>query len=220
MNYFISDLHLGHKNCLIFDNRPFKSITEHDNQIIENWNHQVNPSDDVYLLGDISWYDADKTAKIFAELNGNIHLIKGNHDGKLLKNRELRSRFCEIADYKELYIGPKTGIVLCHYPMPCFKNHHYCWYHFYGHVHNGTEDELMNQTKQQIITQYNVPCNMYNVGCMMPYMMYTPQTFDYIISSEDEDMMKKNCADIFNINSSVNANVICLGKSTGGKGFA
>ena len=37
MNYFISDLHFGHKNCLAYDNRPFQDIEEHDKAIIENW---------------------------------------------------------------------------------------------------------------------------------------------------------------------------------------
>lgn len=51
MNYFISDLHLGHKNVLKFDNRPFINIEEHDKTIIDNWNSKVNDNDDVYVLG-------------------------------------------------------------------------------------------------------------------------------------------------------------------------
>lgn len=96
MNYFISDLHVGHTNVLSFDNRPFKSIEEHDEALIKNWNSVVGMDDDVYLLGDISWHNATKTIEIFNRLNGHIHLIKGNHDSRLLKNRELQSRFCEI----------------------------------------------------------------------------------------------------------------------------
>ena len=52
MNYFIADLHLGHKNCLRFDNRPFKTIEEQDNYVIENWNKKITVNDDVYILGD------------------------------------------------------------------------------------------------------------------------------------------------------------------------
>ena len=83
MNYFIADLHLGHKNCIFFDSRPFKTMEEHDETIIKNWNNTVGIDDDVYLLGDISWYNTTKTTEIFNNLNGNIHLIKGNHDDRL-----------------------------------------------------------------------------------------------------------------------------------------
>ena len=138
-NYFIADLHLGHKNVLSFDNRPFKDIDENDSVIIANWNYAVGIDDDIYILGDISWYNSTKTIEIMKTLNGNKHLIKGNHDGKLLKNKQLRDQFVEITDYKELDLEQGKGIVLCHYPIPCFKNHYYGWYHLYGHVHNGFE---------------------------------------------------------------------------------
>ena len=37
--YFIADTHFGHQNALAFDNRKFKTIEEHDNALIENWNN-------------------------------------------------------------------------------------------------------------------------------------------------------------------------------------
>lgn len=175
MHYFISDLHFGHRNCLAFDNRPFNSIEENDETIIKNWNNTVGIDDDVYLLGDISWYNSTKTIEIFNNLNGHIHLIKGNHDGRLLKNRELQSRFCEITDYKELSLNDGRIVVLCHYPIPCFNNHYYGSYHLFGHVHTGFEDNIMEQVKYQMTALYYKPCNMWNVGCMKDYMDYTPK---------------------------------------------
>lgn len=185
-NYFIADLHFGHVNCLAFDNRPFKNIEEHDAALIKNWNKAVGIDDDVYILGDISWYNATKTIEIFKQLNGNKHLIKGNHDSKLLRNRELQSLFVEIVDYKEITIDDsRKGIVLSHYPIPCFKNHYYGWYHLYGHVHTGFEWNMMKQVKYQMDALYDTPCEMYNVGCMVEYMNYTPLTLEEILDRQD-----------------------------------
>ena len=188
MNYFIGDLHFGHANCLAYDNRPFTNIELHDQALIDNWNNTVGIDDDVYVLGDISWYSPTKTLEIFNQLNGNIHLIIGNHDGKLLKNRELRNRFCEITHYKELDIGEGKCIVLQHYPIPCFKNHYRGWYHLYAHVHNSFEWNMINNFKFQMEELYERPCKMYNCGCMMNYMNYTPRTLDEIINLHDKSI--------------------------------
>ena len=183
MNYYISDLHFGHKNSLSFDNRPFADIEIHDQAIINNWNNTVSIDDDVYILGDISWHNATKTIEIFKSLNGRKHLIKGNHDSKLLRNRELQSLFVEICSYKEIPLDNGKGIVLCHYPMPCFKDHYYGWIHLYGHVHNSFEYNMMESVKRQMEELYNIPCLMYNVGVMMPYMDYTPRMLEEIMNS-------------------------------------
>lgn len=189
MNYFIADTHFGHKNCMAFDNRPFKSIEEHDQKLIENWNNAVSINDDVYILGDISWHNATNTNKILDNLNGIKHLIIGNHCGKLLRNREFQNKFVEIVDYKELSLSDGKGLVLCHYPIPCFKNHYYGWYHFYGHVHNGWEWNMMKQVRYQMEELYDMPCEMYNVGAMLRYMNYTPRTFDEIVYNGESKIM-------------------------------
>ena len=186
MNFYISDLHFGHKNCLAFDNRPFIDIETHDQTIIDRWNCAVGVCDDVYLLGDISWYNSSKTLELFNQMNGNIHLIRGNHDNRVLKNREMQQRFCEISDYKEIDLGNNKCIVLCHYPIPCFNKHYYGAYHLYGHVHIGFEYNMMLHVKKEMEELYDKPCNMYNVGCMVQYMNYTPLTLDEIIEGAEK----------------------------------
>ena len=47
MIFFTSDLHLGHENCIRLCNRPFSSIEEMDETLIENWNHKVTGKDPV-----------------------------------------------------------------------------------------------------------------------------------------------------------------------------
>ena len=39
--YFISDLHLGHANCIRFDKRPWETVEEMDMEIIRRWNRKV-----------------------------------------------------------------------------------------------------------------------------------------------------------------------------------
>ena len=187
MNYFISDLHFGHVNCLAFDNRPFNTIRDHDEYIIKNWNETVGVDDDVYILGDISWYNSTTTTEIFKQLNGRLHLIKGNHDDNLLKNRELRNLFVEITDYRVLFIDKNTSIVLFHWPIPSFRNHYYGWYHLYGHVHSSFEWNMTENTKRQMKELYDKECKMYNVGAMMPYINYKPRTLEEIIEGAEKN---------------------------------
>ena len=184
MKFFISDLHFGHKNALSFDNRPFVDITTHDNHLINQWNNVVGIDDDVYILGDISWYNSSKTIDIVKQLNGNKHLIIGNHDKKLLKNQELRNQFMEICDYKELHLDDGNLLVLSHYPIPCFNRHYYGSIHLYGHVHNSFEWNMMEHIKHEMEALYDCPCRMFNVGAMMSYIKYTPRTLEEILGLE------------------------------------
>lgn len=182
MNFYISDLHFGHQNILSFDSRPFADIETHDDTIIENWNNVVGIDDTVYILGDISWHNSTKTIEILKQLNGSKVLIKGNHDHKLLKNPKLRDQFVEIMDYKEIIDDNGNGLVLCHYPIIAFRNHYYGgWWHFYGHVHSTWEWEVVENAVCNSVESSGKSLNMVNVGCMMPWIDYTPRTFTEIV---------------------------------------
>lgn len=178
--FFISDLHFGHKNVLAYDNRPFVNIEENDKELIRRWNEVVTDIDTVYILGDISWYSTPQTIEIVKQLKGSKHLIIGNHDNKLIKSREFRDLFESISDYKEIRIDNQI-LVLSHYPIPCFNKHFHGAYHFYGHVHNSFEWNMMKYHRYLMQTLYMKPCNMFNVGCMIPYIDYTPRTFNEIV---------------------------------------
>lgn len=191
MTYFIADLHFGHKNVLAYDNREFPDIETHDAALIERWNDTVSPSDTVWILGDISWYGPGKTCEILDSLNGTKNLCIGNHDSRLMKSRDVRDRFAEIVNYKELEDDEWHGIVLCHYPIPCYNNHFKGWLHFYGHVHNSFEENIIRHVSYEINELYMKPCWMFNVGCMMPYMDFRPQTAADILGSAPREYEKQ-----------------------------
>lgn len=179
--FYISDTHWGHVNCLKFDNRPWFNIEEADNALINNWNSVVTNDDVVYVLGDMFWYKPAEAIKILDQLNGQKVLVKGNHDR--CHDSQFASKFVKIVDYLEVDDNGRN-VVLCHYPIPCFKNHFYGWYHLYGHVHTSFEANMMEHCAEEMTALYDKKCQMCNVGCMMPYMNYTPKTLDEIIAAK------------------------------------
>lgn len=175
--FYIADWHYDHKNILHYDNRPFKSVEEMNEELIKRWNNVVSDGDMVYILGDMFWCKSNIAVEVLDKLNGTKVLIKGNHD---YCDKEFSKRFTCIINYMEVTDNGRH-VVLCHYPIPCFKNHYQGWYHLYGHVHNSFEHNMMEHDKMLIEELYEKPCKMYNVGAMMDYIDYTPRTLDEIL---------------------------------------
>ena len=79
--FYISDLHIGHKAILTFDNRPFFTLKDMHETIIHNWNKVVTKNDLVYILGDMFW-DNSYVNEIMPQLNGIKFLIKGKRQSR------------------------------------------------------------------------------------------------------------------------------------------
>ena len=80
MSWFISDNHFNHKNIIKYCNRPFSSVEQMNRHMIQCWNNTVQKDDEVFHLGDFGLGRREDLVRIFEQLNGNITLIRGNHD--------------------------------------------------------------------------------------------------------------------------------------------
>lgn len=144
--WFISDTHFGHENVIKFSKRPFRDREEMDRDMITLWQQTVKPDDDVFHLGDVSFWPRQQTENILLQLPGRIHLVCGNHDQKLL-SEPLRKIFRTIADIKEIRVADPTlhsgwqHIVLCHYAMRVWNKSHYGAWNLHGHSHGSLEEQ-------------------------------------------------------------------------------
>lgn len=143
--FFTSDLHLSHANVIRYSNRPFSSVDEMNETIIENWNSVVKQNDVVYILGDVS-FEKDQAVRdsMLKRLKGEKHLITGNHDKGLLKTG-WQKHFVSMADLRTVNIpdGSPRGqkIVLCHYAMRTWEQSHYGVIQLHGHSHGMLPDD-------------------------------------------------------------------------------
>lgn len=193
MNYYISDLHLFHKNVTKegsdFDGRPYRTLEEMHEDIRNRWNRKITDEDTVYILGDVSLRKKQEelTAYVSA-LKGSKILIRGNHDH--ISDPQYQRVYDEICDYKEITDCLGQGavhLVLSHYPIMMWKNQHRGWILLYGHVHNGGEYRYFQRLIEEMNSKdfearvSNSLVRAYNVGCMLPYMDYEPRTLSEIV---------------------------------------
>lgn len=86
--WFISDTHFGHGasernpngGIINYCNRPFSSVEEMNEVMIERWNSRVKPEDTIIHLGDFALGKKDLWPSYASRLNGYKILVCGNHD--------------------------------------------------------------------------------------------------------------------------------------------
>jgi calcineurin-like phosphoesterase family protein len=172
MIYFTSDTHYGHKNIVSgvtsWDNksscRKFKTLEEHNEKIVSCINDIVGQEDTLYHLGDWSFGGVENIFK-FREriICNNVHLILGNHDENIFKNREnCQSIFQSVDSYLEIEID-KTMIVLSHWPMKIWNKCHKGSWNLHGHCHNSLKpDEYWTGSIRRKTMDIGVDTNDFN----------------------------------------------------------
>lgn len=90
------------------------------------------------------------------------------------------------SSYKEISDNGRR-VCMCHFPILLYNHSHSPnSYMLCGHVHNTKENDWFEKwrseiRKHRILAGDGNHGNIINVGCMMPYMDYTPRTLDELI---------------------------------------
>lgn len=190
MNYYINDLHLLHENVLRFDNRPFNTIEQMQEIIVNNLNRKVTNGDTVYLLGDVSMRGKkEDLISLVASLKGKKVLVKGNHDD--VSDYRYQQLFYEVVDYKEIHDavdGQNYDLVLCHYPIFSWKKMGRGTILLYGQTHDSEEDRyyqkcLSEMNSNECRHTHDKDVVAINVGCMKPWMNYEPRSLKELLEN-------------------------------------
>lgn len=112
--WFTSDNHFFHKNVIKHCNRPFETVTEMHEKMIEEWNKRVKTNEHIYVLGDFAFAGWTLQKKLLDRLQGHKILIKGNHD--LAAHKMLAAGFNEVHENVWITIGNKR-VLVSHFPF-------------------------------------------------------------------------------------------------------
>ena len=157
--YLISDTHFGHENIIRYCNRPFASVEEMNEVMIENWNKTVRPQDIVYHLGDV--YFGERGRDCLRHLMGRKRLLLGNHDNG--KDRVLHAVFQKIGMWR---MFPEYDCVLTHVPVHIGEHaeerqEKWHW-NIHGHIHD-----------QQAPTKFHINVSVEQIA-------YTPVDIEHL----------------------------------------
>lgn len=140
--WLTSDWHFCHNREFLYKPRGFNSIEEMNEAIIKNHNAVVAPDDDVYVLGDLMLGDNEKAKQYIEQLNGKIHIVRGNHctDKRWNEIYPTISNVVELCGWAEVIHYRKYHFYLSHFPTNTAnieaESLHQCTLNLFGHTHS------------------------------------------------------------------------------------
>jgi calcineurin-like phosphoesterase family protein len=165
--FFTSDTHYGHTNICrgvsnwrdengnvpVSQTRDFDTLSQMNDKIVESINSVVGENDILFHLGDFSFGGFDNIEEFRNRIIcKNIHLILGNHDHHIERNKgDIQRLFSSVNQYLRLSVSfyPGTTLyqgehefVLMHYPIASWHNMNDGVIHLHGHVHLPPDKKL------------------------------------------------------------------------------
>lgn len=167
--YVYSDPHFGHSGMTRFTTadgskmRPWDSLEEMHEALVDNWNSVVTKHDRVLIIGDVVWDLA--TLPILKRLRGTKTLIRGNHD--VYPARTYLEYFEDV-----LGVWKKDRRLFSHYPVHPDCISYTVKQNVHGHLH-----------EKVVLTPEGQPDARY-VNVCVERTNYTPLSWDLLPETE------------------------------------
>ena len=160
--FFIADEHYWHDKVRLYAKRPFSTVEEMNQTLIDAHNSIVKPGDITVHGGDFSFGNKAKAEAILKQLNGNHVLIRGSHDGWM--NGSYHERWEKTIE--------DLHLVVDHYPARSWPKSHYGSCQLHGHCHGGMDP---------IGKQWDIGVDNKRTAIIVPdYISWAPLNFEQI----------------------------------------
>lgn len=181
--WLTSDTHFGHDRDFIWGVRGFSSCKEMNEELVNRWNSVVQPEDEVWHLGDVMLGEEDML-KYVKQLNGTIHVIRGNHDtDRRVKLLETLPNISEIK-WGDMQVINGYHLFMSHYPTmtehPHSKKLRSAVINLFGHSHQQTNFFRYDPKDRRTLNPF-----MYHVG------VDSHNCFPVLLETALEDMRRQ-----------------------------
>ena len=163
--WITSDTHYAHKNICrgvtkwrtsdgsipIEQTRDFDTIEKMNSAIVNNINEVVGQDDVLIHLGDWSFGGFENIQEFHDRLIcKNIHLILGNHDHHIDRNRgEVKNLFKTVSWFDQFEYQGET-IECCHYPISSWNGLRKGRIYLHGHCHLPFNKKISNGRRMDV----------------------------------------------------------------------
>lgn len=193
--WITADTHYNHKNICrgvtewrmpdgsipISQTRDFPTIQKMNDAMVNNINSIIMQDDILIHLGDWSFGGFESIREFYDRLVcKNIHLILGNHDQHIVKNKEdIRELFLSVEKENDQYKYERIYFHLHHYPIMSWRDMKQGTIHLHGHTHFSGDNRFGKGKKMDIGIDGHPEFKPYNLVEVIKLMEARPIISEY-----------------------------------------
>ena len=130
--FLTGNLQFGRPSAIKQFKRPFSSVEEMNETLINNWNSAVSAEDIVYVLGNFAW-DPTTAEKTLNKLNGIIVIVPGEIDEPVIELQEKGILGEDVKVIEPIFTAEADKLTVSYWPLSEWPNKSLGHYSFFGY---------------------------------------------------------------------------------------